>query len=77
MVARVCTVARPQRGCEVWSRGQPWALYSGFGKSECAGSCHNIWTPGTGAGRQTWKEGCVFQTDFREMTSDCVFYIPG
>ena len=49
---------------------------SGFGKRECAGSCHNIWTPSIGAGRQTWEEGFLFQTDFREIASDSVLH-PG
>ena len=40
---------------------QPWAVHLGFGKRECAGSCHNTWTPGVGAGRQAWQEGFLFQ----------------
>lgn len=38
---------------------------------ECAGSCRSG-TPGTGAGRQTWEAGFLFQRDFREPASDSV-----
>lgn len=48
---------------------QPWAVHLGFGKGECAGSCHNIWTPGVG--KQMWEEGFLFQGSCYILGYEC------